>query len=134
LKPHPCGFYGDTTPESRCTGAIIQRYLGKISDPLLDRINLHIEVPAVPYQELRSDGQGVSSAHMPGRVERAREIQHGRGFYNAFIPHRVLRDPCAMDDRILKVARTIADLGGAERVAAKHLAEGVPSLDRNDWQ
>lgn len=157
MNPCPCGFYGDTTRECRCTGAIIQRYLGKISGPLLDRIDLHIEVPAVPYQELRSNGNSVTSAEMRERVERAREIQHARGFYNALIPHRALRTLCALDeagertlemavrrmslsarahDRILKVARTIADLGGAERVSAKHVAEAVQyrSLDRNYWQ
>ena len=56
MNPCPCGFYGDTTRECRCTGAIIQRYLGKLSGPLLDRIDLHIEVPAVPYKELRGQG------------------------------------------------------------------------------
>jgi magnesium chelatase family protein len=157
MNPCPCGYFGDTTRECRCTGAIIQRYLGKISGPLLDRIDLHIEVPAVPYQELRSNGNGVTSAEMRDRVERARSVQQARGFYNALIPHRHLRELCALDDtgertlemavrrmslsarahdRILKVARTIADLGGVERVAAKHVAEAVQyrSLDRNYWQ
>src|SRR5512132_2145446 len=79
----PCGFYGDTTRECRCTGAIIQRYLGKISGPLIDRIDLHVEVPAVPYKELRSNGRSVSSADIRARVARARAIQQARGFYNA---------------------------------------------------
>jgi magnesium chelatase family protein len=157
MNPCPCGFFGDTTRECRCTGAIIQRYLGKISGPLLDRIDLHIEVPAVPYKELRSNGNGVTSAEMRERVDRARAVQQSRGFYNAAIPHRRLRELCALDDagertlemavrrmslsarahdRILKVARTIADIAGAECVAAKHIAEAVQyrSLDRNYWQ
>ncbi len=156
MNPCPCGFYSDPTRECRCTGAIIQRYLSKVSGPLLDRIDLHIEVPAVPYKELRGKDQGVSSSDMRARVDNARSIQQARGFYNAYIPSRVLRNLCALDDagertlemavrkmglsarahdRILKVARTIADLDHAERVAAKHLAEAVQyrSLDRNYW-
>jgi magnesium chelatase family protein len=156
MNPCPCGFFGDTTKECRCTGAIIQRYLGKISGPLLDRIDLHMEVPAVAYKELRSSAAGVSSAEMRERVEAARQLQHRRGFYNAHIPHRQLRELCALDeagertlemavrrmglsarahDRILKVARTVADLGRSESVSAKHVAEAVQyrSLDRNYW-
>ncbi len=157
MNPCQCGHYGDPTRECRCTGAIIQRYLGRISGPLLDRIDLHIEVPAVPYRELRSKDDGVSSAEIRARVERARAIQHTRGFYNSQIPVGELRKLCALDDagertlemavrrlglsarahdRILKVARTIADLDQCERITAKHLAEAVQyrSLDRNYWQ
>jgi len=157
LNPCPCGFFGDPTRECRCTGAIIQRYLGKLSGPLLDRIDMHIEVPAVPYQELRGKDGGVSSATMRERVCAARELQHGRGYYNAHIPAGELRKLCELDaagertlemavrrmglsarahDRILKVARTIADLDHAAGVTAKHLAEAVQyrSLDRNYWQ
>ena len=156
MNPCACGFYSDPTRECRCTGAIIQRYLSKVSGPLLDRIDLHIEVPAVPYKELRGDGRGATSTEMAARVEGARAIQQRRGFYNALIPSRLLRGLCALDDagertlelairkmglsarahdRILKVARTIADLDRSERVAAKHLAEAVQyrSLDRNYW-
>ena len=156
MNPCPCGFYGDTTRECRCTPAIIQRYLGKISGPLLDRIDLHVEVPAVPYKEMRADEQGVSSAEMRARIERARQIQHQRGHYNAQLPTKLLRKLCRLDDsgertlemamrrlalsarahdRILKVARTIADLDESEAVSAKHLAEAVQyrSLDRNYW-
>src|SRR5580658_10469257 len=127
----PCGFLGDSTKECRCTGAMIQRYLGKLSGPLLDRIDLHVEVPAVPYKELRGKDHGAGTAEMRQRVEAARAIQHQRGFYNARIPSPQLRRLCALDDagesmletavrrmglsarahdRILKVARTIADL------------------------
>ncbi|HYP14197.1 MAG TPA: ATP-binding protein, partial [Bryobacteraceae bacterium] len=156
MNPCPCGFFGDTTRECRCTGAIIQRYLGKISGPLLDRIDLHIEVPAVPYQELRSSENGVSSEQMRQRVLAARDRQSKRGFYNAHIPHRALRELCRLDptgertlemavrkmslsarahDRILKVARTVADLSGAQDVSAKQIAEAVQyrSLDRSYW-
>jgi magnesium chelatase family protein len=152
----PCGFFSDPSRECRCTGAIIQRYLSKISGPLLDRIDLHAEVPAVPYKELRGKDHGTCSAEMRQRVEAARAIQQRRGFYNARIPSPQLRKLCALDDagesmlemavrrmglsarahdRILKVARTIADLGGSEPVLAKHLAEAVHyrSLDRNYW-
>jgi magnesium chelatase family protein len=152
----PCGFFSDPTHECRCTGAIIQRYLSKVSGPLLDRIDLHIEVPAVAYKELRGKDNGVSSTDMRTRVENARVIQQRRGFYNGRIPSRLLRQLCALDDagertlemavrrmglsarahdRILKVARTIADLDNAESVTAKHLAEAVQyrSLDRSYW-
>jgi magnesium chelatase family protein len=123
---------------------------------LLDRIDLHIEVPAVPYQELRSKTVGTSSAEMRDRVETARQKQRARGFYNAHIPSKRLRELTALDetgertlemavrrmsfsarahDRILKVARTVADLGGSEQVTSKHVAESVQyrSLDRSYW-
>jgi magnesium chelatase family protein len=154
-NPCRCGFHGDVTRECRCTGGEIQRYLGKISGPLLDRIDLHIEVPAVPYQELRGR-EGMSSAEMRERVDLARTVQQKRGYSNAQIPSSALRVICALDeagertlemasrrlalsarshDRILKVARTIADLDGAAGVSAKHVAEAVQyrSLDRTYW-
>jgi len=156
MNPCPCGFFGDSTRECRCTPGLIQRYLGKISGPLLDRIDIHVEVPAVPYKELRSNGLSESSADMRERVERARAVQHARGFVNARMPSRLIRKQCALDDagertlemavrkmglsarahdRILKVARTIADLDESPNVSAKHLAEAVQyrSLDRNYW-
>jgi magnesium chelatase family protein len=157
MNPCPCGFFGDPTRECHCTGGVIQRYLAKISGPLLDRIDLHIEVPAVPYQELRSKDEGITSAEIRARVERVRAVQQSRGFYNAHIPVRQLRKLCVLDeagertlemavrrmglsarahDRILRVARTIADLDSSEGISAKHLAEAVQyrSLDRNYWQ
>ena len=135
---------------------IIQRYLGKISGPLLDRIDLHIEVPAVAYKEMRGNGEGVTSEEMRERVLRARERQQARGYYNAHLPPRLLRKLTELDDsgertlemavrrmglsarahhRILKVSRTIADLGSSDCVSAKHVAEAVQyrSLDRNYW-
>jgi magnesium chelatase family protein len=130
--------------------------LGKISGPLLDRIDLHIEVPAVPYRELREKSDAMTSAEMRQRVEGARAVQRRRGFYNSHMPASVVRKLCELDeagertlemavrrlglsarahDRSLKVARTIADLDQKEQVAAKHLAEAVQyrSLDRNYW-
>lgn len=156
MNPCACGFYGDATRECRCTPALIQRYLGKISGPLLDRIDIHVEVPAVPYQELRGNTASETSAEIRARIERVRAAQQARGYYNARMPVRMIRKQCALDDsgertlelavrrlglsarahdRILKVARTIADLAGSETVAAKHVAEAVQyrSLDRNYW-
>jgi magnesium chelatase family protein len=156
MNPCPCGFYGDTTRECRCTPAIIQRYLGKISGPLLDRIDIHVEVPAVPYQELRGNAACETSAQIRERVEGARGVQQARGYYNSRVPTRLIRKQCALDDsgertlemavrrmglsarahdRILKVARTVADLGGSDTVSAKHVAEAVQyrSMDRNYW-
>ena len=156
MNPCACGFHGDPTRECRCTGGLIQRYLGKISGPLLDRIDLHIEVPAVAYKELRSKTGGTSSAEMRGRVTASRDIQMKRGFYNSQIPVTEMRAVCALDDsgertlelavrrmglsarahdRVLKVARTIADLEGSEKMSAKNVAEAVQyrSLDRSYW-
>ena len=156
MNPCPCGFHGDSTRECRCTGGIIQRYLSKISGPLLDRIDLHVEVPAVPYKEMRGAGAGEPSEMIRKRVLKARGIQQARGFYNSQIPARVLRKLCELDDagertlemavrrmglsarahdRLLKVSRTIADLGGSASVTAKHVAEAVQyrSLDRDYW-
>jgi magnesium chelatase family protein len=156
MNPCPCGYFSDPGRECRCTGAIIQRYLSKVSGPLLDRIDLHVEVPAVAYKELRGKDHGITSDEMRVRVEAARAIQRRRGFYNARIPARLLRSFCALDeagertlemavrrmglsarahDRILKAARTIADLDKSDAISAKHLAEAVQyrSLDRSYW-
>ena len=156
MNPCPCGFYGDPTRECRCTPGIIQRYLAKVSGPLLDRIDLHIEVPAVQYKELRSKSDGIPSSEIRGRVEAARAVQRERGFYNSQIPTSQLRVLSALDesgertlemavrrmslsarahDRILRVARTVADLDHSETVSSKHLAEAVQyrNLDRSYW-
>jgi magnesium chelatase family protein len=156
MNPCKCGFLGDSTRECRCTPGQIQQYLNKISGPLLDRIDIHVEVPAVPFKELRGDPVVTSSAEIRGRVEQARRVQQARGCYNAHMPARLVRKLCALDDagertlelavrrmgfsarahdRILKVARTIADLNESPAVSAKHVAEAVQyrSLDRNYW-
>jgi magnesium chelatase family protein len=157
MNPCVCGHRGDPANECRCTGAMVQNYIGKLSGPFLDRIDLHIEVPAVPIEKLRGQGDEKGSAEMRSRVERVRAKQHARGFYNFQIPVQELRSLCALDsagertiemamrrmgfsarahDRILKVARTVADLDGSENVCSKHVAEAVQyrALDRTYWQ
>ena len=156
MNPCKCGFLGDATRECRCTPGQIQQYLNKISGPLLDRIDIHVEVPAVPFKELRGEAVVTSSAEIRCRVEQARSVQQARGFYNAHVPARLVRKVSALDDagertlemavrrmgfsarahdRILKVARTIADLDESPGVSAKHVAEAIQyrSLDRNYW-
>jgi magnesium chelatase family protein len=156
MNPCKCGFLGDATRECRCTPGQIQQYLNKISGPLLDRIDIHVEVPAVPFKELRGEAVVTSSAEIRSRVEQARSVQQARGFYNAHVPARLVRRVSALDeagertlemavrrmgfsarahDRILKVARTIADLDQSAGVSAKHVAEAIQyrSLDRNYW-
>jgi magnesium chelatase family protein len=139
----------------------IERYMGRISGPLLDRIDLHIEVPAVPFQELAARADGTSSATMREQVHRAREAQRRRfgtesQRLNGRMTSRQLRKHCPLDaecrslletamnelglsarahDRILRMARTIADLDGAEQLQVAHLSEaiGYRSLDRKLW-
>ena len=98
MNPCPCGYFSDATRECRCTPGIIQRYLGKISGPLLDRIDIHLEVPAVAYKELRGDHAGEGSAEIRRRVERVRAAQKARGYYNARLPSRLIRKHCVLDD------------------------------------
>ena len=156
MNPCKCGYLHDPSRECRCTPGQIQQYLNKISGPLLDRIDIHVEVPAVPFKELRGEAAATSSAEIRVRVEQARRLQQGRGYYNAHMPPRLVRKLCVLDDagertlemavrrmgfsarahdRILKVARTIADLDESATVSAKHVAEAVQyrSLDRNYW-
>lgn len=155
----PCGYLGDTRRECRCGPTQIQRYRARISGPLLDRIDLHIEAPSVGVSELRSETRGEDSATIRTRIDRARAVQHARygpggAASNARMSHAQIRSHCAIDkaqgdllqqameqlalsarayDRILKVARTIADLAGAERILSPHLLEAIQyrSLDRN---
>ncbi len=161
LNPCPCGFLGDRKKTCRCSPAQIQRYRQRISGPLLDRIDLQLDVPSVTYSELSGGAQGEASSHIRDRVLRAREIQQqrfdGRPRSNARMAPRQIRAHCALDtesahllqnavqsfhlsarayDRILKVARTIADLEEAENIAPNHLQEaiGYRSLDREIWK
>ncbi len=162
MNPCPCGYFGDLKRECRCSQPQVQRYRQRISGPLLDRIDIHVEVPAVDYRELSSNMPGESSGAIRERVEKAREVQQQRFARapkvncNARMSSRLLRNYCALDDsaeemlqmamdelnfsaraydRILKVARTIADLDGSENLAAPHVAEAIQyrTLDRNLW-
>jgi magnesium chelatase family protein len=163
MNPCACGFWNDPTRECRCSLSQIERYVGKISGPLLDRIDIHIDVPAVKFRELRGDAppETDSSAVIRERVIEARERQHRRFtnekiFSNAAMTPRMIRAYCQIDansekmlenamrrlglsarayDRILKVSRTIADLEGAESINSNHVSEavGYRSLDRTYW-
>ncbi|HST51318.1 MAG TPA: YifB family Mg chelatase-like AAA ATPase [Pyrinomonadaceae bacterium] len=162
MNPCPCGFYNDPTRECRCTPLQIQRYVGRVSGPLLDRIDIHVDVPAVRFKELRGEAPaGESSSEIRARVVRARERQRerfrGEGvFSNAQMSSRHIRRFCQIKgecerllesamarlglsarayDRILKVSRTIADLDGAGEIGTEHVAEavGYRSLDRTYW-
>ena len=156
MNPCPCGYFGDPNRDCRCTPAQIQRYVAKISGPLLDRIDIHVEVPPVRYRELRSTQSAESSADIRARAEAGRRLQMQRGYPNARMPAKMVREHCQLDeagektletavqrlglsarahDRILKVSRTIADLDGQRQVTVKHLAEAVQyrSLDRTYW-
>ncbi len=159
MNPCPCGFFGDPHKECSCSPIQIQKYRTKISGPLLDRIDIHIEVPTVKYRELSSETGGEASSTIRERVNRARDIQKrrfhgGRIHSNAQMTPRYVKKfskpdesgikllETAVDrlglsarayDRILKVARTIADLEESEEVRSHHIAEGIQyrSLDRN---
>ena len=186
MNPCPCGYFNDKSRECMCTPPMIQRYVSKVSGPLLDRIDIHIEVPAVQYKELRSKAAAEGSAEIRTRVLAARERQHIRFavppttvpgaphlaselwdgkptrvkskpiFSNSQMNTQQIRTFCELSpdaerlleramqqqgltarahDRILKVARTIADLGGEPDIAVKHLAEAIQyrTLDRSYW-
>ena len=163
MNPCPCGFWNDPTRECRCTPLQIQRYVGRISGPLLDRIDIHVDVPAVKFKELTGEPalEAEASTEIRDRVIEARERQRKRLageriFSNAAMTPRMIRRHCRIDseseqmleramtrlglsarayDRILKVSRTIADLEGAEDIGSVHVAEadGNRSLDRTYW-
>src|SRR5690606_14994826 len=165
MNPCPCGHLNDPTRACVCAPGQVQRYLAKISGPLLDRIDLHVEVTPVPFDDLHRRQPAEPSAAVRARVVAARERQRNRfradpkaeGVHcNAQMPSPLARKHCALDaagqglmkqalarlglsarayDRILKVARTVADLAGAEAIAPEHLAEAIQyrSLDRAGW-
>jgi magnesium chelatase family protein len=162
MNPCPCGYYTDPSKECTCTPMQIQKYMAKISGPLLDRIDLHIEVPAVKYKELASKNSSERSDNIRERVIRAREIQMKRFagrkgmFSNADMQSKDIQQYGKLDsageellkmainklglsarafDRILKVARTIADLSSSESIRPEHVSEAIQyrSLDRNSY-
>jgi magnesium chelatase family protein len=170
MNPCPCGFYSHPQKECRCTPLQIRNYLGRISGPLLDRIDIHIEVPPIPYQELTSERTGEPSSVIRKRVNKARKKQlkrygkstkkernkGGQIFSNAQLGPKQIKDSCPLDidskdllhtaisrlglsarayDRIIKVARTIADLADSENIRPEHISEAIQyrSLDRDFW-
>ena len=162
MNPSPGGYFNDPQAPVTSSPAEMQRYLSKISGPLLDRIDIHIEVNPVPFEKLSEDRQGESSIEIRKRVSAAREIQSRRFFnsetvhYNAQMTTRQIRKYCALDDnskellktamdrlnlsaraydRILKVSRTIADIEGAITINGSHISEAIQyrSLDREGW-
>lgn len=160
MNPCPCGYLGDPKRACNCSPVHIERYRQRISGPLLDRIDLHVEVPSVDYKELRSESGGETSEVVRGRVEEAREIQLNRfatedeTLTNASMPSRLVMRYCKLDypsesmleramdslnfsarayDRILKVSRTLADLEGSFDIKVEHVMEAIQyrNLDRN---
>ena len=162
MNPCPCGYYNHPTKECVCGGGVVFRYLNRISGPLMDRIDLHIEVTPVPLDEMQRSAPGESSAEIRERVVAARRIQQQRfadcrGVHtNAMMNSKMVRTFCPLSkeaagmlsmamerlslsarayDRIIKVARTIADLAGAPDITTAHIAEAINyrSLDRESW-
>ena len=162
MNPCPCGYFGHPTKDCRCNAAQVQRYLNHISGPLLDRIDIHIEVPAVEYKHLTDPSDGEPSAEVRRRVSAARTMQAERYRHSKTINingdtgSREIRKYCRVDskgsdllkaaidkmglsarayDRILKVSRTIADLEGSTQILPEHLAEAIQyrNLDKELW-
>ena len=159
MNPCPCGWFGDPQHRCSCSSVLVQRYLARVSGPLLDRIDLHLEVPAVAYQALADRGVGEPSEALRDRVDRARLVQRERfakrpGIYaNAHMAARDIRAFCRVSDsadallrtaisrlglsargyhRVLKIARTVADLDGKPELESKHVSEAIQyrGLDR----
>ncbi len=162
MNPCPCGFLGDSTRHCTCMPAAVQRYMARISGPLMDRIDIHIEVPAVHYRDLSAAHDGEPSAAIRGRVQQARHRQEHRFagdqhvFCNAHMTTKQIRSMCRLDseshtlletamerlglsarayNRILKVSRTIADLAASDHIRPEHVSEAIQyrSLDRELW-
>jgi magnesium chelatase family protein len=135
MNPCPCGYFNDKSRECQCTPPMMQRYVSRVSGPLLDRIDIHIEVPAVQYRELRAGQANEGSAEIRARVLAARVRQHDRFQGDAIYSNSQMTTRQIRHDRILKVARTIADLEGAPTLTVQHLAEAIQyrTLDRNYW-
>jgi magnesium chelatase family protein len=161
MNPCQCGLLGSDL-ECRCTPLQVQRYLNRVSGPLLDRMDIHLEVPRIHYEDLTDNSTGLSTAMMREAIVRAREVQaerfnHLPGMLNSKMGPKEIKQFCQLDaradtmmkmafkhlrmsarayDRVLKVARTIADLEQSERVQAHHLAEAIQyrSLDRKYWR
>jgi magnesium chelatase family protein len=162
MNPCPCGYYNHPEKECVCAPGVVQRYLSKVSGPLLDRIDLHVEVVPVSFDEMTGNRKAETSEEIRARVVKAREMQSERFknntsiYCNAMMPSNMVKQVCdigdtgrallktAMErlglsarayDRILKVSRTIADLAGAQAIQTEHLAEAIQyrSLDREGW-
>ena len=162
MNPCPCGYHNHPEKECICAPGIVQRYLSKLSGPLLDRIDLHVEVVPVSFDEMIANRKVETSQQIRERVVKARAIQlarfndHENVYCNAMMPSSMVKQVCqvgesgkallktAMErlglsarayDRILKVSRTIADLANEENIKPEHLAEAIQyrSLDRDGW-
>jgi magnesium chelatase family protein len=162
MNPCPCGYFNHPEKECVCGPGVVQRYLSKISGPLLDRIDLHVEVVPVSFDEMTANRKTETSEEIRARVVKAREIQSVRFgdqeniYCNAMMPSNMVKDICQISDtgrallktamerlglsaraydRILKVSRTVADLSASEGIQVEHLAEAIQyrSLDREGW-
>ncbi len=161
MNPCPCGYLGDPKHVCKCAPIQVEKYMGRVSGPLLDRIDLHIEVPPVPFEDLSKPGEGTGSTAMREQVRQAREVQAkrfgpGAGRLNGRMSSRQIRTHCRLDpagqdvlkeamealglsarahDRILRVARTVADLAASDSITQDHVAEaiGYRALDRKLW-
>jgi magnesium chelatase family protein len=162
MNPCPCGYYNHPDKECVCGPGVVQKYLNKVSGPLLDRIDLHVEVTPVTFDQMTETRRAETSHDIQQRVEKARAVQTKRFaeqadiHSNAMMPSQMVKDICQISDagrkllktamerlglsaraydRILKVARTIADLAGTEEIQIQHLAEAIQyrSLDREGW-
>jgi magnesium chelatase family protein len=160
MNPCPCGYLGDSHHQCTCTPSLIHRYRQRVSGPLLDRIDIHVEVPAVAYKELSQELSGESSEDIRKRVQKAREIQVDKFkkdniYSNAKMRSNHIKKYCGLESdarqiletamqklglsaraytRILKVSRTIADLAGTEQITSEHISEAIQyrTLDRGD--